>query len=177
MNNGIYGLVAQFETVDKLIDAARELRQHDFTRFEVYSPYPIHELEDIVPATNRLPALVLGGGLSGAAIAWAMQTYIAIYDYPLNVGGRPLYSWPSFIVILFELTVLCASLAAFFGSLFLSGFPGIHHPLFGVPGFQRAMRDGFFLSIDARDPVYRLDHAQAILQQFDPLEVTEVAAS
>ncbi len=172
-----YGFVAEFETVDQLIDAARELQRTHFTRFEVYSPYPIHELEESIATFNPLPLIVLLGGLTGSAIAWAMQTYIAVYDYPLNVGGRPLYSWPSFIVILFELTVLCASLAAFFGTLFLCGFPRIHHPLFGIPAFKRVMRDGFFLSIDARDPIYRFDYAKTILQPFDPIEVTEVAAS
>lgn len=172
-----YGAVAEFETVDQLIDAARELHRTHFTRFEVYSPYPIHELEESIHTFNPLPLIVLVGGLLGSATAWAMQTYIAIWDYPINVGGRPLYSWPSFIVILFELTVLFASLAAFFGTLFLNGFPKIYHPLFGVPAFKRVMRDGFFLSIDARDPIYRFDYAKTVLQPFHPIEVTEVAAS
>lgn len=172
-----HSVVAEFETVDQLINVAKELRSQHYTRFDVYSPYPIHELEDVVPHKNPLPTIVLIGGLTGAAIAWSMQTYIAVYDYPLNVGGRPLYSWPSFIVILFELTVLCAALSAFFGSLFLSGFPQIYHPLFGVPSFKRVMRDGFFVAIDSRDPVYRPGHAEGILQQFTPMEVTEIAGS
>ncbi len=170
----IYGLVARFEDPASLVDAARELSAQHYTRFEGYTPYPVEELDHIVKGRNFLPAIVLAGGIAGAITAWWMQTYIAIIDDPINVGGRPLYSWPSFVVILFELTVLFASLAAFFGTLALAGFPRPHHPLFGVPGFSSVTRDGFFLCVEARDPVFHREHTASLLNQFDPIEVREV---
>jgi len=174
MNGALYGLIARFEDPSQLVDAARELRAQHYTRFEGYTPYPVEELDHLVRGHNFLPAIVLAGGVLGAITAWSMETYIAIVDNPLNVGGRPLYSWPSFVVILFELTVLFASLSAFFGMLALAGFPRPHHPLFGVPGFSSVTRDGFFLCVEARDPVFHPEHTAALLRQFDPLEVREV---
>ena len=169
-----YGLVARFEDAGRLVDAARELRAQHYTHFEGYSPYPVEELDHIVKGPNFLPAIVLTGGVLGAITAWWMQTYIAVWDDPINVGGRPLYSWPSFVIILFELTVLFASLAAFFGMLVLAGFPRPNHPLFGVPGFASVTRDGFFLCVEAVDPLFHLERTSSLLKQFDPIEVREV---
>ena len=169
-----YGIVARFEDAGRLVDAARALRAHHYRYFEGYSPYPVEELDHIVEGGNMLPAIVLAGGVLGAITAWWMQTYIAVIDDPINIGGRPLYSWPSFVVILFELTVLFASLSAFFGMLALSGFPRPNHPLFGVPGFTSVTRDGFFLCVEAADPLFHPERTSSLLKQFDPIEVREV---
>ncbi len=172
-----YGLVAEFDDPTALVQAARETRKYGFRRFEAYSPYPIKALDKIISSPNFVPPIVLGGGLTGAAIAWAMQYYIAAIDYPTNVGGRPLYSWPSFIPILFELTVLLASCGAFFGTLALCGFPRPNFPLFNLPQFAEASSGRFFLCIEARDPYYEPRHALEFLQSLRPIGVWEVENS
>src|SRR5579883_3505687 len=147
-----YAVVGEFDGPDALVSAARAAREKGYRRVEAYSPYPIKELDDVLPMWNFLPAVVLGAGLLGAGVAYWMQWFIATIVYPLNVGGRPLNSWPSFFVIMFELTVLFASCAAFFGMLFFAGFPAPYHPLFRIEDFKRASDDGFFLSIETTDP-------------------------
>src|SRR5690242_6054650 len=143
---------------------------------EAYSPYPIEELSEIIPRINLLPAIVFAGGALGAATAWVMQYYIAAIDYPINVGGRPLYSWPSFIPILFELTVLFASAGAFFGSLALCGFPRINFPLFELPQFARASSDRFFLFVENRDPIYNERTTPGFLRELGPIGVWQIEA-
>src|SRR5690242_4289972 len=141
---------------------------------EAYSPYPIEELSEIIPRINLLPAIVFAGGALGAATAWVMQYYIAAIDYPINVGGRPLYSWPAFIVITFELTVLFASISAFLGTLALCGFPRPHFPLFSVTRFRAASRDSFFLCIESRDLLFDSRKTAEFFESLEPLEVWEV---
>jgi Protein of unknown function (DUF3341) len=170
----VYGLVAEFDDPTAFVEAARKVRQRGYRKFEAYSPYPIKDLFEIVPGGNLVPPIVLAGGLLGAAIAWSMQYYIAAIDYPINIGGRPLYSWPAFIPILFELTVLLASLAAFFGSLFLCGFPRLHFPLFNLPEFGRVSSDRFFLCVETRDPIYDPQITAAFLQELGPIGVWQV---
>src|SRR5690349_11953752 len=118
----LYGLVAEFGGPGELIEATREAHQRGYKAIETYTPYPLEELDEIMGGWNPVPLIFLLGGLTGAATAWSMEYYIAAIDYPTNVGGRPLYSWPMFIPILFELTVLFASIAGFIGTLALCGF-------------------------------------------------------
>jgi hypothetical protein len=169
-----YGMVAEFEDAAALVEAARETKQQGYRKFEAYSPYPIKDLDEIVPGWNLVPPVVLLGGLIGAATAWTMQYYIAAIDYPINVGGRPLYSWPSFIPILFELTVLFAGCAAFFGTLALCGFPRPHFPLFNSPEFAHASSNRFFLCIEKRDPIYSSELTGDFLRRLNPAGVWEV---
>ncbi|HTS65020.1 MAG TPA: DUF3341 domain-containing protein [Candidatus Acidoferrales bacterium] len=171
---GVYGVVAEFEDAEELVSAARAARERGYRCVEAYSPYPISELNEVLPAPDLLPPLVLGGGIVGAITAYYMQYWIAVIHYPLNVGGRPLHSAPSFIVITFELTVLFASIAAFFGMLFFAGFPSPYHPMFRIPDFRRASDDGFFLCIEARDPRFFAADAARFLQSLGPLRVWEV---
>src|SRR5436305_11750014 len=154
-----YGIVGEFDGPESLVAAARAAREKGYREVEAYSPYPIKELDDVLPMWNLLPPLVLGAGLVGAATAYWMQWFIAGVVYPTNIGGRPLNSWPSFFVIMFELTVLFAACAAFFGMLFFAGFPAPYHPLFRIPAFKRASDDGFFLCIETSDP--RFDKLRA----------------
>jgi hypothetical protein len=173
----IYGLAALFDNADQLVEAARGVRELGYTKIEAYTPYAVEELDEIIPGFNPLPALVFLGGATGAATAWAMQYYIAAIDYPINVGGRPLYSWPAFIPILFELTVLFASITAFVGSLALSGLPRPNFPMFNSPRFAAASRDGFFLCIEQRDVLFDREQTAELLESFHPMEVIEVENS
>jgi len=169
-----YGILAEFGGPSELVHAAEQLRARRYSAMEAYTPYPIEEIEDIIPAKNPLPAIVFVGGLIGAITAWVMQTYIAIWDFPINVGGRPLYSWPSFIVILFELTVLFGAIAAFAGTLSLASLPRPYHPVFEVDRFKAATQDGFFLCVEARDPLFDARRTREAIDDLDPVGVWEL---
>ncbi len=159
------------------MDAARLLRSKGFRKMEAYTPYPIEELDEILYKFNPLPAMVFTGGALGAATAWIMQYYIAAIDYPINVGGRPLYSWPSFIVITFELTVLFAACTAFFGALALCGFPRLNFPMFNLERFRSASRDRFFLCLEARDPIFDCERASELFSRCGPVGIYEIENS
>ncbi len=171
---GIYGMVAEFDDPDTLLEAAHAIRSEGYRKIEAYTPYSIKDLEELIPGRNLVPPIVLIGGLIGAATAWTMEYYIAAIDYPINVGGRPLYSWPMFIPILFELTVLVAGIFAFFGTLALCGFPRPHFPLFNLPEFSRATSSRFFLCIEKEDALYDSDLTASFLRSLDPIGVWEV---
>jgi len=173
-NETIYGLVAEFDDPEKLVSAARATKEAGYHNFEAYTPYPIKDLDEIVPSWNLVPAIFFLGGLAGAITAWTMQYYIAAIDYPINVGGRPLYSWPSFIPILFELTVLFSGCAGFFGTLALCGFPRPHFPLFNLPEFARASSNRFFLCIERKDPTYESEITARFLREREATGVWEV---
>jgi hypothetical protein len=171
---GVYGLVAEFDDATALLDAAHRVKDEGYRKLEAYTPYPIDDLNEVIPSSNWVPPIVLIGGLIGAATAWTMEYYIAAIDYPINVGGRPLYSWPMFIPILFELTVLFAGCSAFFGTLALCGFPRPHFPLFNLPQFSQATSSGFFLCIEKADPLYDPEVSADLLRGLNPLGVWEV---
>lgn len=174
---GTYGLVAEFEDPTDLVEAAHEIKRKGYRRLEAYTPYAIRDLEEIIPGRNLVPPIVLIGGLIGSATAWTMEYYIAAIDYPINVGGRPLYSWPMFIPILFELTVLFAGVFAFVGTLALCGFPRPHFPLFNLPEFSGATSSRFFLCIEKRDPLYDPELTAAFLRDLNSIGVWEVDES
>jgi hypothetical protein len=173
---GIYGVMAEFETPTDLVRAATAASAQGFRKMDAYTPYPIEELHHALHLhKNKLPLIVLLGGICGGLTGFLLQCYVTIVDFPTNIGGRPLFSWPSYIVITFELTVLFAAASATFGLLALCGFPRPYHPVFNVPRFERATRDGFFLCIEADDPLFELDKTKSFLSGLDPKEVTEVA--
>jgi hypothetical protein len=169
-----YGVAAEFETPDDLVNAARAARERGYRRLEAYTPYPIRELDDVLPMTNYLPAVVLAAGAVGGFGAFYLQFGIAALVYPLNIGGRPLNSWPQWIPIIFELTVLFAACAAFFGMLFFAGFPAVYHPLFRIPSFRRVSDNGFFLCIEARDPRFDAVETPRFLRSLAATSVWEV---
>jgi hypothetical protein len=149
----LYGLLAEFDDPTALVSAARRTHDAGYRRVEAYTPFPVEELTEALHLRpTRLPWVVLIGGLVGCVGAYFMQDYASAVDYPINIGGRPLHSWPAFVPITFELTVLVAALAAVLGMLALNRLPMPHHPLFHVPEFARATRDRFFLCIEATDP-------------------------
>jgi hypothetical protein len=174
-NPGVYGLLAEFETPTALVHAARTARQAGYTRMDAYSPFPIEGLaEELGFRRKWMPLIMFLGGLTGAVGGFAMEYYCNVISYPINVGGRPLNSWPSFIPITFEMTVLFGSLAGVFGLLGLCGLPMPYHPLFHVPRFSRATRDRFFLCIEASDPRFDRTATNQFLAGLNPREVTEV---
>ena len=175
-NPRLYGIALEFDSPTVLVEAARKIHEQGFRHFEAYSPYPIKELDEIVPSDNLVPMMVLTGGVIGALTAQIMEYYVAAYEYPINVGGRPLNSWPSFIPITFELTVLFASLAAFFGMLWLAGLPLLHHPVFNFREFARASSDRFFLIIEGRDSALESEHKRESLHELGALSIQEVEA-
>jgi ActD protein len=171
----IYGLLAEFVDPTEVVVAARRVREEGYRRVDAYSPYPIEELSEALGYHHsRLPLLVLLGGIVGAVSAYALQYWTATIDYPINVGGRPLHSWPAFIVPTFETTILFAALTAVLGMLALNGLPQPYHPVFNVPSFSRASRDRFFLCIQAIDPRFDADETWSFLLSLGPRAVSEV---
>lgn len=149
-----FGLLAQFERPDELVEAAKRARAAGYRHLDAFSPFPVYELKSLLRLSdNRVRWCGLIGGITGAATALAMQIYTN-YAYPMNVGGRPQYDLSSFAVVTFELTILFAALAAAAGMLALNGLPRLHHPVFEARNFHRASRDRFFLCVLASDPKF-----------------------
>ena len=170
-----YGLMAEFETPTDVVAAARRVHEEGYRRTDAFSPYPIEELSEAIGVhTTRMPLIVLIGGIVGLIAGYLMQYYTHVIDYPLNVGGKPFHSWPQFIPITFETTVLGAALAAVFGMLALNGLPEPYHPVFNTPNFALASRDRFFLLVEARDPKFDREQTAAFLRTLGPREVTDV---
>jgi len=177
MSGPLYGLLAEFATADALLAAARAARAHGYAQFEAYSPFALEGLGELVGLKhNHVPLLTLLGGIAGGAATYFLQWYSAVIDYPINVGGRPLNSWPAFLPATFEITILGAALAAAIGMLALNGLPQLYHPLFALEEFELATRNRFFLCLPARDPAFELARSAALLHGLDPLLVREVPA-
>lgn len=152
---GLYGVMAEFDSGQDLVDAARRTMAHGFTKVEGYSPLPIEELNDIIHKSRTvLPKLVLAGGLAGMATGFSLQYWASVLAYPMNIGGRPFASWPSFIIPSYELTILFSGLTAAIGMILLNGLPQPYHPVFNVPRFSMASSDKFFLVIESADPKF-----------------------
>ena len=167
--------MAEFENPTDLVAAARKVYSLGYRRINGYSPYPIEGLSEAIGFTyTRLPLIVFIGGLIGAIGGFTMQYWIAAWDYPLNVGGKPTNSWPAFIPITFETTVLCAAFAAVFGMLVLNKLPQPYHPVFNVPNFAMATRDRFFLAVEANDQKFDHDRVVELLKSLGALEVNDV---
>jgi hypothetical protein len=172
----LYGLMAEFEDPNALVAAAQQARLEGYRRMDAYSPFPIEELHEALglPPT-RLPLIVLIGGLVGAVAGYSLQYWVSVIENPLNVGGKPLHSWPAFIPITFETTILVAALSAVLGMLALNGLPMPYHPVFNVARFALASRNRFFLCIEARDPRFDLEATRHFLQTLNPREISTVA--
>ncbi len=171
----LYGVLGEFASAEQLLAASRLAREAGYTRTDAYSPFPVHGLADALGARpTRLPYVVLLGGICGGVLGYLMQWYLVAVSYPLNIGGRPAHTWPSFIPVTFELTILGAALAAVLGMLALNGLPRPYHPLFNVPDFSLASQSRFFLCIEARDPQFDLARTQEFLRHAGSTRVTLV---
>lgn len=171
----LFGLLIECAGPDELVDAARKVHSAGYRRVEAYSPMPIHGLAEAVGMRKtRLPWLVLSGGIIGGVLGFLFQCWVSAVAYPHNVGGRPHISWPSFIPVTFETTILTASLVGVLGMLALNGLPRPHHPLFAIPDFARASQSGFFLCIISDDPIFDVEQAKLLLAPLAIGEVMEV---
>ena len=172
----IYGLIAEFDDPNALVLAAQRARHEGYLRMDAFSPFPIEELHDALGMPpSRLPFIVLVGGLVGCIGGFALQYWVSAIANPWNVGGRPLFSWPAFIPITFECTILVAALSAVLGMLASNGLPMPYHPVFNVSRFALASRNRFFLCIEAKDALFDLEKTRAFLQALEPREVSTVA--
>jgi hypothetical protein len=162
---GLYGLLAEFETPGELVHAADAVREQGFTRWDCYSPFPVHGLDGAMGLRDtRLPWVVLVGGIVGCATAFLMQWWMNAVDYPLVISGKPLFSVPANIPVAFELTVLFSALAAFTSMFVFNGLPQFFHPTFRSERFRQVTNDKFFISIEAADPRFDAQKTEALLR-------------
>src|ERR1044071_1289129 len=170
-----YGLMAEFDNPSDAVAAARSVHEEGYRRVGAFSPYPVEELSEAIHAhKTKMPLIVLVGGILGGSLGYLMQWYLHTVYYPLNVGGKPLHSWPAFIPVTFECTVLGAALFAVFGMLALNGLPEPYHPVFNAPNFALASRDRFFVLIESADPKFDRERTAEFLRTLGPREVTDV---
>jgi hypothetical protein len=171
----VYGLMAEFDSAQSLVDAAHRTHAAGYQKIDAYSPFPIEGLAEAMGFTkNRVPLVVLIGGLIGGLSGYLMQYWIAAITYPVNVGGKPYHSWPAFIVVTFEMTILFAGLSAVFGMLALNGLPMPYHPVFNVPRFAFATKDRFFLIVFSSDPKYDPELTRGFLEGLGGRFISEV---
>jgi hypothetical protein len=170
-----YGMMAEFESAQRLVDAAHRTHQAGYLKIDAYSPFPIEGLAEAMGFhKNNVPLVVLIGGLIGGLSGYLMQYWISAVSYPVNVGGKPYHSWPAFIVVTFEMTILFAGISCVFGMLALNGLPMPYHPVFNVPRFAFATKDRFFLIVFSSDPKYSSSETRRFLEGLGPRSIAEV---
>ena len=170
-----YGLLAEFETTSKLLHACERLRDEGYSRWDAHAPFPVHGLDRAMGLRpSRLPFVVLVMALSGGAAAFALQWWIHAWDYPLVISGKPFFSWPAFIPVTFEVTVLFGALGAFLGMLHFNRLPQHYHSLFRSQRFERVTDDKFFISVEARDPRYDAKGTAKLLEEIGATNVEMV---
>lgn len=170
-----YGVVAEFDSAEHLVEATGKAREHGYVHLDAHSPFPIHGLSEAAGfKCNLVPWIFFLGGATGMLAGIGLEFYVSVLDYPLNVGGKPLFSLPSFVPIMYECTILFASLSGALGMLGLNGFPRPYHPIFSTPGFERASQDRFFLAVEASDPQFDEAQVSKFLKTLKPLSVSVV---
>jgi ActD protein len=175
MEKNLYGLLAEFDTPTELVEGARKLREEGYTKTDAFSPFPLHEIDEALGIRRSiLPVLVFFGGITGLLTGLSLQIFVHYIDYPMNIGGRPFLSFPSFIPPTYELTILLAGFTAVFGMLFLNGLPRPYHPVFNVPRFALATREKFFLLVETEDPKFEYDKTRGFMESLKPQEVFDV---
>ncbi len=175
MEKKIFGILAEFDTATEMVDAAREIRDAGYKKTDAFSPFPLHEIDEALGIKRSiLPFLVLGGGFAGLMTGLSLEIFVHYFEYPLNIGGRPYISLPSFIPPAYELTILFSAFTAVFGMLFLNGLPQPYHPVFNVPRFALASREKFFLLIETKDPQFDYEKTRSFMESLNPQEVFDV---
>lgn len=170
-----YGLLAEFDSPTALVSAAKRAYEAGYRRMDTFSPYPVEEAwEAIGHHDRRLSLIVLGGGITGLLTGLGLQEWVHQVAYPINIAGKPLNSWPQFVPVIFELTILFAALSAVIGMIVLNGLPQPYHPVFNVPRFEHASRDKFFLVIESTDPKFDRAKTLDFLKTLDASEINEV---
>lgn len=174
--NPLYGVMAEFDDVTALVEAAKRTHAEGYRKVDAYTPFPVHELFDALDAHDHwVPRIVLAGGIFGCVAGFGLCYWVSAIAYPLNVGGRPFNSWPAFIPVTFEVTILFAAFAAVLSWILLSGLPMPYHPVFNVPRFAEiGSEKGFFLTIDADDPKFDREGTVAFLKGLGAREINEV---
>jgi hypothetical protein len=171
----LHGVMAEFATPDEFVEALKKVRAAGYTQYDGYGPLPLEEAAEAMGIhSNPIPLMVLIGGIAGMAAGFGLASWVSIIAYPVNIGGRPLFSWTSFIPPTFETTILFAALTAVVGMIALNGLPLPYHPVFNVPAFARASSDRFFVCIEATDPKFELGSAKSFLAGLGSGEVSEV---
>ncbi len=171
----VYGLMAEFDSAQALVAAAHKTHAAGYKKMDAFSPFPVEGLADAIGfRKNMVPFVVLVGGIIGGLSGYLLQYYVAVITYPLNVGGRPFHSWPSFMIVTFEMTILFAGLAAVFGMLALNGLPMPYHPVFNVPAFAKASENKFFLIVFSSDPKYDGARTREFMKGLAPRAISEV---
>ncbi len=171
----VFGVLGEFSTPEALLAATHKAREAGYRHVEAYTPFPVEGLAEAVGFRwTAVPLLTLMGGVGGGLTGFGLQYWVAAITYPLNIGGRPLNSWPAFIPVTFELTVLGASIFAVVGMLALNKLPQPYHPVFNVDRFAQASTDKFFLCIEARDPKFDLAETARFLKSLHAEHVNEV---
>jgi hypothetical protein len=175
MSASLYGLLAEFRAPEEIVKAALGVHAAGYRKVDAYTPYPMEEVLDALHLhETRVPQLALTGGLLGLIGGFGFEYWASAISYPMNVGGRPYFSWPAFVVPAFETTVLGAAIVTVVGMLLLNGFPQPYHPVFNVKSFATASRDRFFLCIEARDERFDLEKTRELLKRLGAYEVSEV---
>jgi ActD protein len=171
----IYGLLAEFETPGELVNACKAAYAEGYREMDAYSPFPIEEASEAIGFhKSAVPLITLVGGILGGTSGFALQYWINVIAYPLNIGGKPLNSWPAFIVPTFEMTILFAGLIGMFGMFALNGLPRPYHPLFHVDQFSKVTRNRFFLCVETVDPKFDMAGTQQFMERLKPLSISEV---
>jgi hypothetical protein len=172
---GPYGLLAEFDTADDLLEAATKVGAAGYTKTDAFSPFPIHGLAEAIGfSEHKIPIIILIGALIGLAAGAGLEYWTQVIAYPMNIAGRPYWAWVAYVPPAFETTILFGSFAAAGGMLALNGLPQPYHPVFNAPRFQFASQDKFFLVIEAKDPKFNVDQTRAFLTSLHPREVVAV---
>jgi len=175
VTSSTYGLMAEFDSAQELVEAAHKTHTAGYQKIDAYSPFPVEGLAEAIGFhKNRVPLVVLIGGILGGLSGYMLQYWVAAITYPTNIGGRPYHSWPSFIIVTFEMTILFGGLSAVFGMLALNGLPMPYHPVFNVPEFKKASENKFFLVVFSTDPKYDSAGTRNFLQGLSPRMIAEV---
>ena len=172
----IYGIAAEYDTPEALMEAANRVREAGYVKIDAYTPFPVEGMSQALGIKDKwIIILMLLGGFIGAFNGLLLQYWGSVASYPLNIGGRPIISWPQMVVITFELTILTTALTGVFGMFLLNGLPELYHPMFNVPNFERASQDRFFLCVEQKDKKFNVDEVTNLLSHTGALQVSPVA--